>query len=712
MSLLIVLAAIFSALVQNNHQKAILEKSIQTHINSIKAKVFRDINDQFEALTRMANRCEVDGEPEEFAWRQDAKNYIHDIEGIDTLLFVNPDQSIKWLEHRDSTVFFEGMSLKDELDLSERLYQAEASNLLELSEPVQSLGGEFVVYLVKTISNGTNPQGSLVARVNTHDFFNKVLIEPQSSGFFTQVVVDAKQLYHNNPMEQIDPINKNFEINLDSDPEGILITVYPTEATKQTYLNLLPELIVISGFLISFLFYWAMVSRLKSRKQASELATEIKQKQFIQKKLEHMAHFDALTNLPNRYLMSLELDKKISSQTPVWLFYLDLDFFKDVNDTLGHSAGDQLLVEISRRFEKIKEAGEMVARIGGDEFVIIVDGLQSEHEIKSKLKQVLQAIDQPFYFDEDLIKINGSIGVAHYPQHCDTTTELITHADTALRYIKGHGRHNYKIYDVDLAKSSQDRLVLLNKIKNGIKKNEFELVYQARVDVKTGKFWGAEALIRWSQKDGSLLTPKVFLQILEDTGLIVSVGWQVLEIALDRFNQLLTYNPDLKLSYNISAKQLESPNFVEDLIHMLNKKGFPKSHFELELTEQTLISDLGYSKNILNQVKSHGISIAIDDFGTGYSSLSYLKNFPVDVIKIDKSFVKDIAIQKDDYELINAIISMGRNLKVKVVAEGIESQDQLNILSRLGCDEAQGYYFNKPAPYEVFKEVVAAEVAM
>lgn len=707
-SLTILLSSLFLSVTFYQYQINLLEKSLEIQSNGTKAKVFADVNDQFEALRRMTSRWEVQNGLDERVWRKDAKNYIDDIEGIDTLVFINPNYTVRWLEKNKDSVFNEGMNLKNYQDIYDRLIQAEASQKLELSKPIQSIGGGYVVYLLQSVYENQRLSGYLMARVNTFEFFNKTIIKPISTGFWTHIEADGSVIFNNDPLETIGQYNKVFSINVDSDPEGMNFTIYPTELMLAAYLGWLPEIIAIAGVLIAFLFYWAMSSRRKSKHQTAELATEVKQKQFIQKKLEHMAHFDTLTNLPNRYLMSLQLDKRISKSEPVWLMYLDLDLFKDVNDTLGHGAGDQLLIEISQRLEKTLNQA-FVARMGGDEFIILLDGRDTQEVVTAKLKVMLQTISQPFFFDEELVRINASIGVANYPEQSDTASELITHADTALRHVKGHGRNNYKFYDVDLAKSSQDRLLLLNKIKGGIKKKEFELVYQLRVDAKTGKFWGAEALIRWSQKDGSLLTPKVFLEILEDSGLIVNVGWQVLDAALDKFKQLLDYNEKLKLSYNVSAKQLESPNFVEDLLNVLEEKQFPKRHFEIELTEQTLISDLNKSKQILNQVKSHGITIAIDDFGTGYSSLSYLKNFPVDVIKIDKSFVKDIAIQKDDYELINAIISMGKNLNVKVVAEGIESQDQLNILKRLGCDEVQGYYFNKPAPFDVFKEIIGSE---
>ena len=707
-TVLLLLTALMSGVWVHAKQKKMLMKSLDVHVATTKTKIFRDITDQFESLLRMSSRWEAADSKTEAAWRHDAQSYVNDIEGMDMLMYVNTDHVIQWMESKAPYEFFEGKDLTAYQDFSIRMNQAIASNHLEISKPVQSNNGDHVVYMVKTAMQNQQVGGFIVARVNTFDFLNKVLVTPGDTGFHTMVTVDDKVIYHNGVETEISEISKVFEINLDSDPEGIFFTIYPTKEILNAFLDAMPIILWVGGFLVSMLFYWAMISRLKAKLRSAELATEVKQKRFIQKKLEHMAHYDALTNLPNRYLLSLHLDKHIAQKDPMWLLYMDLDLFKDVNDTLGHGVGDQLLIELSRRFEKVLQPNDFIARMGGDEFVLVLEGRQAADDVIKQVNKMLQVIAQPFYFDEELVRIGASIGLAHFPVHCDTASQLITHADTALRYVKNNGRHNYKFYDVDLAKSSQDRLLLLDKINNGIKNNEFELVYQPRVDTKTGKFWGAEALIRWSQKDGSLLTPKVFLQILEESGLIISVGWQVLDSALARFKELLKYNPELKLSYNVSAKQLESPDFVTDLLALLLKHQFPTRFFELELTEQTLISDLAYSKEILHQLKSSGITIAIDDFGTGYSSLAYLKNFPVDVIKIDKSFVKDIATQKDDYELIKAIISMGKNLNLKVVAEGVESQDQLNILKRLGCDEAQGYYFNKPATYDVFKEIVAA----
>jgi len=314
-------------------------------------------------------------------------------------------------------------------------------------------------------------------------------------------------------------------------------------------------------------------------------------------------------------------------------------------------------------------------------------------------------LEYPIQIDEHLIRLTGSVGVAFYPQHGSTVTELLSHADAALYRAKDKGRNTFAIYDSEIEQKAKDRIKLIARLHLAKDNEEFEMHFQPRYDLQENSVSGAEALLRWN-RNGTTVEPAEFIDLLEETSLIIPVSWRMLETSCNQFAKLLENNSSLSMSFNVSARQLEHPEFLSKLKSILAETQFPPDNLELELTEQTLIQNVENSRYILSELKKMGIAIAIDDFGTGYSSLSYLKNFPVNVLKIDQSFIRDIDSDKDDLELVRTMITMGRNLNITTVAEGVENDAQLSLLKAEQCDQVQGHYFKTAMKFYDFYQLV------
>ncbi len=425
------------------------------------------------------------------------------------------------------------------------------------------------------------------------------------------------------------------------------------------------------------------------------------------------AQYDNLTGLPNRILLQDRLKQAIDhserSSKPTWVIFIDLDRFKDVNDSLGHSVGDALLTEIATRLaEEIRES-DTVARFGGDEFVIVLSGDEGEDIQLSVLNRIMDAIGKPAYINNRELINTCSIGIAIYPNDGKSPETLIKNADIAMYRAKELGRNNYQFFKQSLNDRAAKRIQMITLLRNAITKNEFTLHYQPKVDLKTGIIIGLEALIRWENEKLGKVSPAEFIPIAEEAGLINSIGEWVLKTAC---TQMVEYQEagasEVLMSVNISAKQLIDLNFVAKLKSILVETGLKASNLELELTESILMdSDYNILRK-LHEIKSLGIQLSIDDFGTGYSNLSYLHTLPIDTLKIDKSFTDSITFNKTKAPIVNTIINLAKNLDLKVIAEGVETQEQANYLKAHDCNQIQGYYFSKPLPYDETKELLGS----
>ena len=435
----------------------------------------------------------------------------------------------------------------------------------------------------------------------------------------------------------------------------------------------------------------------------------------LNKELEHISLHDALTNLPNRLQLSQKIEKIMlnaeKNSTKFAIIFLDLDHFKNINDTLGHDVGDALLQRVADILLNSVCEEALISRIGGDEFVIVVSNFSNQDEIMPTINEMLNNFRKDLFVKGYLLKLSASIGVSIFPDDSRSIKDLMKYADIAMYKAKGDGRNNFNFFTQELNKKVHSEVSIINDMQRAFVDNEFKLYYQPKIDIKSRKIVGAEVLLRWQHKEKGLIGPNVFIPLAEDTGFILILGKFVIQNstkAIKRFNSLGYDN--LVISINVSSRQFQNTNLFEDLQTNIEKNGISPNQIGIEITESIMLKYVDNALKLLNEIKQLGVSIYIDDFGTGYSSLSYLKKFPIDTLKIDKSFIDDISSEDESGKLlINTILSMGKNLNLKTIAEGVETKEQYQFLKKSECDIIQGYYFAKPMCEEDFIELLKTD---
>jgi diguanylate cyclase (GGDEF)-like protein/PAS domain S-box-containing protein len=428
---------------------------------------------------------------------------------------------------------------------------------------------------------------------------------------------------------------------------------------------------------------------------------DITKRKQAEERLNYLASFDPLTGLPNRTLfcdrLSQALERASWHKRSVAVLFLDLDRFKNINDTLGHAFGDLLLKGVSARLTDCVREGDTVARLGGDEFVLILDNLAQEEDTRLIAQKVLSYLSSPFNLEGREFFITTSIGIALYPDDGPDYETLLKSADTAMYRAKEKGKNNYQHYSPALNAKMSERLALENDLRHALEREEFELHYQPMVEPDTGRVIGVEALIRWKRQGISMVPPSEFIPVAEETGLILPIGAWVLRAACAQNRAWQSAGlPPIQVAVNLSGVQFHQHDLVDTISKTLNETGLHPGYLELELTESIIMKSTEVTVATLRELGALGIKISVDDFGTGYSSLSYLKRFPVSTLKIDRTFVRDLTTDQDDQAIVNAIITLAHSLKLKVVAEGVETKEQLEFLQSLHCDQVQGYFFSQP----------------
>ena len=432
--------------------------------------------------------------------------------------------------------------------------------------------------------------------------------------------------------------------------------------------------------------------------------TDLSQQKQAEDHIQHLMYYDALTSLPNRTLFRDRFQQCMvrtrRSNDHTAFIHLDLDRFIKVNDTLGHTVGDQLLQQVGQRLSKNIRPMDFVARLGGDDFAIAVPALMTRAEVESFLEKIADVFAEPFCIAKREIFLVPSMGVVMYPDDANSYDELARYAETALQYAKRLGE-GYQFYHGSMNTNADERLNMESALRRALERDEFHLHYQPQVDASTGEIIGVEALLRWERGDEGMVMPGRFIPLLEDTGLIIPVGEWVLRRACRDLQMWLAEGYGrVPVAVNLSPRQFRSRDLVHMIDKVLRESGTDPRLLELEITESSVMDDPEFAMQTLQACHERGIRIAIDDFGTGYSSLSYLKRFPLDVLKIDRSFVADVPENDDDAAIIDTIIAMAHRLNLRVIAEGVETAAQRDFLREHGCDWVQGYYFGRPMPLE------------
>jgi len=438
---------------------------------------------------------------------------------------------------------------------------------------------------------------------------------------------------------------------------------------------------------------------------------DLSQNKQTQEKLNHLAYHDALTDLPNQVLFKDRLKQAIAlsrrNDHMQAVLLLNLDRFKTINDSLGYTAGDRLLQSVAQRLTSCVRESDTVARFGGDEFAVLLTQIPRAQDAANVARAIKQALDQAFIFDDQEIFVSSSIGISMYPHDGRDTAGLLKTAGVALDRAKVEGGNNFHFYTAGGTTRALKQLVLESNIRPGIERSEFFVQYQPQVDIRGFHLVGMEALVRWQHPGLGLLYPNEFVTIAEETGLIIALGDFVMRTACAQNKEWQDRDlMPLRISVNFSARQFQQATFIADVAHILKETNLDPRWLELELTESSIMKDPEQAIEKLHELKLMGISVAIDDFGTGYSSLNYLKRFPIDTLKIDKTFVSDVCKDPHDTAIVRAIINLGHALDLTVVAEGVETKEQLQYLSALECDVVQGFLFSKALSAKAFEELL------
>jgi len=450
---------------------------------------------------------------------------------------------------------------------------------------------------------------------------------------------------------------------------------------------------------------WVLLSaqRIRYGGEACLLKTlhNIDDRKRMQDDMRHRAMHDTLTNLPNRGMFMEALDRTLKRskrrQNRISVLFIDLDRFKVINDTLGHQAGDQLLTAVAERLRSAVRDSDLVARLGGDEFVVLIEDHAGPEEVMIVAQKILQMLDRPVLIEWREVHISCSIGIASYPDDGEEVDVLMKNADIAMYQAKERGRNNFQFYSPELNKLTLQRLELENRLKGALERNEFFLQYQPEIDLATGKVLGVEALLRWQDPKTDLVMPVDFIPLAEETGTIIHIGRWVLNQALEDLKRWLEQGlDDIYVSVNISARQFQHHDLLNEVFQALQNHDVPAKHLRLEVTETMMMHDPPAAERALGALKGLGVELAVDDFGTGFSSLSLVRRFPIHVVKIDKSFVGGCPQNRECVAIVQAVAAMAYTLGLRVVAEGVETQEQLDMVAAFGCDGAQGYFFSRP----------------
>jgi len=429
----------------------------------------------------------------------------------------------------------------------------------------------------------------------------------------------------------------------------------------------------------------------------------LQQRKRMEDRVNHMAFHDELTSLPNRLMLSQRLDQALSRHrrggSQLAILFLDLDRFKVINDSLGHETGDVLLRQVADRLRAHSREGDTIARMGGDEFVVLIENSGNLSDISGRAQRLVEQLSAPYLLGSNDCHVTVSIGVSVFPADGSDAPALLKAADVAMYRAKDTGRDSYQFYSAAMNVHTVERLELESDLRHALERHEFLLHYQPKVEVATGLITGVEALLRWDHPRRGLISPMDFIPLAEETGLIASIGEWVLATACARTKEWQDHGfAKLDVAVNLSARQFADPMLLPKLTNIIRRSGLDPSSLELEITESLVMSHGGSAVAVLQQLKSLGVRIAIDDFGTGYSSLAYLKRFPIDTLKVDRSFIRDIPADSGDKQITRAIIAMAHSLRLRVVAEGVETADQLKFLRKERCDTVQGYYLHRPLP--------------
>ena len=612
------------------------------------------------------------------------KGYRHIIVVDENERYVGVVSEGDFLRHMGFEEMSKVKNIEDEM--SETILTIDSNtSLTEVAFKMSKLKCDYAIIL-----DGTEPIGIINERDITHGCLNDDLMHENLLSILTndnmKLVNKGTSLQVASKMMKEHGVHQLVVINDDKSLIGLITRHDILKAIHGSYFDYLLQTI--------------------ESKSANEVAL-LKHKE----ELEKLANYDQLTHLPNRLFFKTYLKKSVAkavrNKRTLAVLMLDLDRFKDINDSYGHTMGDEILKIVSQRLlDRVRE-GDLVARLGGDEFAIILEDLTYEDDVTKVAKSILQTISKTCILSNGVeVHIESSVGIIIAPKDAQDVEKILQYADSALYQAKNDGRGILSFYTDEMTKKAMQKVAYENALRKSIENNELELYYQPQVHLQTGRIVSAEALLRWHYPEVGIVSPTIFIPIAEETGIINAIGEWVINEACRQGKQWLDSGYNITIAVNVSPNQVKYQNLPALITEALKSSGYAADKLEIELTESSLMQREEEIVEMLHSLRAKGIRLAIDDFGTGYSSLSYLKRFPIDMIKIDKSFIDDIPYEKDDMAIVIAIIEMGKALGYQVLAEGTEQQEQLDFLKEKGCNLYQGYIKSKPVPAKEFEKLL------
>lgn len=686
-----------------------LQHSLDNQAQLMAGRLQRDFLVHVEAVERMAKRLEADPSISRQLWTADARNFLEDFGVYQAIEWIDADYVIRWLEPLEGNEAVIGYNVAFSPERLAALQEAQATGNLNLSGVIDLKQGGKGLVIYAPINRGSANNG-FIAGVFQMDVLAGDLLAPDAADpLRIDIISGGNPVYRfNADIDADDTFSSEARVTLPTLDWSLLIT--PSRRWAESQLSYWPRVtflvMLCMGILTSLTTL--LVQLILKRNQAllktrMELDEEINQRQSVQQDLARLETTDTLTGLANRRFFMEDLAHTLSiadrQLRQVALVMIDLDRFQTLNDSLGHQFGDELLIKVSERLNNLSDERVIIGYSGGDEFMVCQQHVENVDDVIYLLGQIKQCFADEFEVQGERHGITATMGVAVYPQSGLDADTLLRNADIALYRAKDQGRNTYQFYTEGMQEREVIRLELDKDISHALAKDEFVLYYQPQLDLRDSSIKSVEALIRWNHPRRGLVPPMDFIPLAEESGRITDIGrWVVMAACKQLAAWRNTPFSHLRIAVNLSGRELDDEHIVDHIQSSLDANGVPPNQLEVELTEEIFIQNIEHNMNQLTRLHHLGVHLAIDDFGVGYSSLGYLRNFPVDLLKIDRSFITDVIDRHDDAVITRAVINLAHNLGIEVVAEGVETAEQLRFLKNHRCDLIQGYFISRPVP--------------
>lgn len=703
------------------HESKEVKKTLNNEASKLTEQITSALNEQIFLYNWMAKQWLMFGKPDAYLWHQQAKHIIENHDYLQAVVWIDKYKTIRWIEPLITNQSAFNLNLTKIPFINDILVEAAQKGEIAAVSNWKLVQGIDGLLIYAPIGAGQNIQGYISGVIKQKEFLNSIAQETVNAGYQFSVLADENDnaIYHSHNQasptseiavsREVKVFNHHWQVIL-WPTNNQLNKISSTYSTYTAWIGLL--LSIIFAFVCQLLISARSYSRFLN-KINQDLEYQISEREKVEQDLIKTANFDELTGLANRAAFDKHIKTKLTNKKPrqVAVILVDLDRFQDVNDVLGHASGDHLLTQVCANIKAELNEIHYLARVGGDEFGIYIDDVPSLVMLERTAMQILKSLDTRFELDDYEFCTSASIGYTYADSQNHNLTDLIRNADSALNKAKDNGKNCIYRYNRQLHQSILNRVELARLLRQALDNKAFELHYQPKFDSSNTSCIGFEALLRWQHPEtGQYVQPDVFIPIAEETGLIIPLGKWVLEQACAQLKQWHNMGyPELSMAINISGRQIQANNLYQDIYQAYTRYQLPSSSIEIELTEQVFIENIIQHEDFMRKLTNSGVSLSIDDFGVGYSSLSYLKNFPVDTLKIDRSFIQELPHDYNDVCIVKAIIGLANSIDLKVIAEGVENKAQLHFLNQQGCKYIQGYYFSRPLTSEQITQKLKAK---